>query len=133
MSALYGGAALMISPDGELLGLPLYLLNGTPFTSFFSPAIILFFVLGILPLLSAWGLLKNKKSALAEKLNLFKDMQWSWSFGIYSSFFLVVWLQIQMMFLSAVSWLHAFYMFLAIAILISGLRTAVRNNFQKSV
>ncbi len=133
MSAIYGGGALLISPDGSLLGLPLSILNESPFNSFFSPALILFTILGIVPLISAWGLLKNKKSRIAEHLNFFNDMQWSWSFSMYSSFSLILWLQIQMMLLNAVSWLHTFYMFLAIAIIFIGLLPSIRTSFKKLV
>jgi len=132
MSAIYGGGMLMISPNGALLGLPLSILDQTPFGSFLLPSIILFFVLGIIPLISAWALLKNKKSSIGENLNVFKDMQWTWTFGIYSPFALIIWLQVQMMLLNAVSWLHTFYMFLAIAIIFTGLMPSVRNYFKRS-
>jgi len=47
LGAIGGGGALILSPSGKLLGgLPLAMLNKTPFSDFLIPGIILFFVLG---------------------------------------------------------------------------------------
>ncbi len=52
-----GGLALMLGPQGQIIPLPLSLLQGTPFSSFLWPGLILFAVLGLGPLaiaLLAW-------------------------------------------------------------------------------
>lgn len=53
LGALFGGGALMLAPDGHLLGMPTTLLAGSPFTSFLAPGIILFTLVGLAPLLAA--------------------------------------------------------------------------------
>ena len=53
LGALFGGGALMLAPDGHLLGMPTSLLAGSPFSSFLIPGTILFTVIGIAPLLAA--------------------------------------------------------------------------------
>jgi hypothetical protein len=53
IGALFGGGALVIAPDGHLLGMPTSLLAGTPFSSFLVPGICLFLFVGIAPLLAA--------------------------------------------------------------------------------
>ena len=40
----------MLGPHGEMLPLPISLLKGSPFDSYFEPGLILFTVLGIGPL-----------------------------------------------------------------------------------
>lgn len=50
VGALGGGAALMAGPRGEILPLPVSLLVGTPFATYFVPGLILFAVLGVGPL-----------------------------------------------------------------------------------
>jgi hypothetical protein len=45
--ALGGGLALMLGPRGEVLPLPLSLLEGSPFQTYFVPGLILFAVLGL--------------------------------------------------------------------------------------
>ncbi|MEO8771127.1 MAG: hypothetical protein ABI402_13605 [Ferruginibacter sp.] len=129
--AIAGGAVLIISPSGKLMGMPLSMLNHSPFNSFLAPGIILFTILGIAPFLLVVALLKKTASKLAERLNFFKDMHWSWSYTIYTAFALIAWIQIEMMFLNAVSWLHTFYMFFAITILFVSLLPSIRNNYKK--
>jgi hypothetical protein len=53
LGAMFGGGALILAPDGHLLGMPTTLLAGSPFTSFLVPGIILFTLVGLAPLLAA--------------------------------------------------------------------------------
>ncbi|MEO5977024.1 MAG: hypothetical protein ABIS36_04385 [Chryseolinea sp.] len=131
LGAIGGGLVLMISPNGKLMGMPLSLLDNSPFNNFLTPAIILFLVIGILPSLLIVGLIKKPESKFAEYFNFFKDMHWTWTYSIYVSFTLIMWLQIQMMFLNAVSWIHTFYMILAIAIIFTSLLPQVRDYYKK--
>jgi hypothetical protein len=54
LGALGGGIALMLGPRGEIIPLPLSLLNGSVFASYFVPGLILFVVLGVGPLVVAY-------------------------------------------------------------------------------
>jgi len=131
LGALGGGGALIISPSGKLLGMPLSMLAESPFNSFFMPGIILFLVLGLIPLCLIIALLKKPESKLAENINFFKDMHWAWTYSIYIAFVLIFWIQIQMVFLSTVYWLHTFYMFFAVLIIFVALLPQVRNSYKK--
>jgi hypothetical protein len=42
IGALAGGGALALVPEGDLLGMPVSLLNGSPFRTYFAPGLILF-------------------------------------------------------------------------------------------
>ncbi|MEJ7738734.1 MAG: hypothetical protein WKF97_15005 [Chitinophagaceae bacterium] len=94
------------------------------------PGIILFIVLGIAPILLMIALIKKLNSKLANQFNFFKDMHWSWSYVIYTGFALIGWIQIQMVFLSAVNWLHTVYMFLALLIIFVALLPSVRTLYK---
>ena len=48
IGAVYGGGTLVIDPSGELLGLPLSVLNDSPFGDFMIPGLILLLFLGFL-------------------------------------------------------------------------------------
>src|ERR1700682_3376964 len=63
LGALFGGGALILAPDGHLLGMPTKLLAGSPFTSFLVPGILLFTVVGVAPLMAA--ALTIRRQALA--------------------------------------------------------------------
>ena len=80
---------------GKLLGgLPLSILERSPFNDFLIPGIILFVVLGLVPSLLVFFLLKKTKNKFAENFNFFKDMYWAWSFSIYVAFALIIWIQV---------------------------------------
>jgi hypothetical protein len=49
LGAIGGGGLLILSPSGELIGMPLSLLDHSPFTSFLIPGIVLFTFLGLSP------------------------------------------------------------------------------------
>ena len=132
LGALGGGGALVISPAGRLLRMPLSLLTASPFRDFLVPGLVLFTVLGVAPGLLAVALVKKPPSRQAERLNCFGDMHWAWTGSIYVAFALIGWLQLEMIFIRAATWLHAFYMGLALAILLVALLPKVRRLYQKS-
>ncbi|MDP2412310.1 hypothetical protein [Daejeonella sp.] len=132
LGAIGGGGVLILSPSGQLMGMPLSLLDHLPFTNFLIPGIILFSVLGLAPFLLIFALSKKPKSSFAEMLNCFDDMHWSWTFSVYMAFILIIWIQVQMVFIQAVSWLHAFYIFLALLILFVCLLPGLRQEFKKA-
>ena len=49
IGAVYGGVTLIIDPTGELLGLPLEVLDLSPFSNYLIPGIILLIMIGLLP------------------------------------------------------------------------------------
>ena len=58
--AVAGGSMLLFSPDGSVLHLPLSLLEHAGFESFRIPGLVLFVVNGLLPIVSALGLLRRR-------------------------------------------------------------------------
>ncbi|TLX74608.1 hypothetical protein E9993_11860 [Labilibacter sediminis] len=132
LGAIGGGVVLIISPSGELLGLPLSEFKNIPFDSFLIPGIILFSVLGIIPSLLIVALINKPESRLAEQINIFNDMHWSWTYSIYIAFTLIGWIHIELIFLQAeVHWLQSFYMFYAILIIIIALLPQIRKIYSK--
>ncbi|QHV98694.1 hypothetical protein [Spirosoma endbachense] len=130
LGAIGGGGVLLVSPSGNLIGMPLSILNKSPFTSFLIPGILLFAVIGVAPCLLVVALLKKPECRFAKRLNFFTDMHWSWTFSIYVAFSLIIWIQAEMVFLQAVHWLHTVYMFLAMAILFVALLPKVRDLYK---
>jgi len=131
LGAIGGGGALIVSPTGELLGMPLSMLEKSPFNSYLIPGIFLFSVLGLSPLVLIIALLKKPESKLAEQINFLTDMHWSWTYSIYIGFILIIWIQLQMEFIHDVHWVHTFYMFLAVIIIFCALLPQVRNSYKK--
>jgi len=131
LGAIGGGFTLIISPSGELIGMPLSMLEKSPFTSFLIPGAILFLVLGLVPFLLIFALLRIPESKLADQFNFFKDMHWAWAYSIYIGFILIIWIQLQMVFIHDVMWIHTFYIFLAITIIFVALLPQIRNLYKK--
>ena len=132
ISAIGGGIVLVISPSGELIGIPVTEFKNLPFDSYLIPGIILLTVLGIIPALLIVALIKKTTSKIAERLNVFSDMHWSWTYSIYIAFTLIGWIHIQLIFLQgAVHWLHTFYLFYAILIIVVALLPPMRLLYKK--
>ncbi len=132
LSAIGGGGALIISPSGKLLGgLPLSILAHSPFEDFLIPGIILFAVLGLFPSVLVYFLLNRTKNEFAEYFNFFKDMYWAWSFSIYVAFALIIWIQVETIYIQGVGWLQTFYMLFAIPLIFVALLPQVRDFYKK--
>jgi hypothetical protein len=132
LSAIGGGGALIVSPSGKLLGgLPVSILEHSPFTDFLVPGIILFLILGLTPCLLVYALLKKPANKFAEYFNFFKDMYWAWSFSIYVAFALIIWIQVETMFVQGVGWVQTFYMLYAIPVILVALLPQVRDIYKK--
>lgn len=74
---LLGGAQFLLVPSGELIGVSTALLAGTPFRDFLLPGLFLFAVLGVGPLVVAYGPAQNRR--------------WAWSGSVAVSLVLAAW------------------------------------------
>jgi uncharacterized membrane protein SpoIIM required for sporulation len=131
ISALGGGTYLILSPSGKMIGMTLKMLDNSPFQDFFIPGIILFTILGMCPLLLVYALIKRPESKLAERFNFFGYMHWSWSFTIYISFALIIWIETQILMTRTFDTLQNICVFLALAILFTALLPGVRDLYKR--
>ncbi len=131
LGALFGGGVFIISPSGKLFGMPLSMLGDSPFHNFLVPGIILFTILGAIPVILVFALIKRPVSKFAELFNCYKDMYWAWTYSIYVAFALIIWLQTEMTILHAVHWSHSLYMAIAITVLFVALLPKVRTFYKK--
>ena len=49
LGGLFGGISLVAFPSGAIMQMPLSMLEGSPFSDFLSPGLILLLILGIFP------------------------------------------------------------------------------------
>ena len=94
MGALYGGGALIVKPDGTLLGMKPWL-SKIPFRNFLMPGIILFLMNGVLPLVTAIGLLVRFNVSWLERFNIYGNKYWAWTFSIYCGIITITWIIVQ--------------------------------------
>jgi hypothetical protein len=74
LGAAFGGGTLIISPSGKILGMPLSMLENSPFNNFLIPGIILFSILGLAPVGVTLAMIKKPEFKFAEHFNFFRDM-----------------------------------------------------------
>ncbi len=128
-SGLFGGLGLILSPSGEFLQLPLSLLQNTPFHNYLIPGIILALFLGLFPLMLPLPLLLKPLWRWANKLNIYKDMYWAWTFSLYTGIMVVIWITVQV-YLTGGSYILQFvYSLVGVAIIISSLLPRVIQHY----
>ena len=131
LGAFGGGGVFILSPGGEMMGMPLSAIGSSPFTSFLIPGILLFTILGVVPLVLVYALIKKPKWWLPEFFNFFNDMYWAWTYSIYVGFALIIWIQTEMIAMKMVHWSHTLYMGIALAILFVAMLPQVRMLYKK--
>ncbi|HBP64897.1 MAG TPA: hypothetical protein DD730_11640 [Desulfosporosinus sp.] len=130
IGAVFGGLVLVIDPSGDLIKMPITLLENSPFNNFFIPGIILLVILGILPLIISYALITKWSWKLANKLNMFTTMHWSWAFSLYIAFALIIWITIEGFFLKQFAAIHVFYIFLGLVIQAVTVLPSVQRYYQ---
>ncbi len=130
ISAVPSGLLLIIDPSGEILGLPIGMLQYSPFFDFLIPGLFLFFVLGVFPTLVLYGLVRKSKSSILEKINFDKNYHWSWTFSYYVGLLLVLWINMQLFFIRDFDILHFIYSMLGILIIIITHLPNTKNDYQ---
>jgi hypothetical protein len=59
LSGIVGGIFLIVDPSGSSINIPLEWLEGSPFSNYLIPGIILFSILGVVPLIAVYMLRKK--------------------------------------------------------------------------
>jgi hypothetical protein len=130
LGSLYGGLNLIMDPSGKKMNIPLFFLTDTPFRSYLIPGIILFVLLGLFPLFSLYGLLKKPVANKSNKLNLFKDKHWGWTYALYSGIMLVIWMDVQIFWIGYSASVQSYFAFMGIAVIIVALLPRVQKYYQ---
>ncbi len=106
IGAVAGGVGLAADPSGERLGMPLELLEGTPFATFLIPCIVRFAVNGMGSLTGAIGSFARHRCAGHAAIAL--------------GAFLIAWILAQVYWFAGFHWLHWLYLGLGIVELALG-------------
>ncbi len=118
ISGLYGGIALVMDPSGDLLKMPISILENSPFENFLIPGLILLTILGIFPIIVLYGLWKRR--------------YWSWIGALTVSTALIIWIgvQIWMVGYHPEPPLQIIYGLLGLILFILTIHSSVRNSLQ---
>ncbi|MFA5856539.1 MAG: hypothetical protein WC867_04225 [Candidatus Pacearchaeota archaeon] len=96
--ALFGGFSLIKDPTGNELKIPSNYLEDSFFNNYFYPGLILFFIIGIFPLFLVYGLIDKKSLKFLNFLKFYSDFSWQLNFLIYYSLALIIWIDVQIIF-----------------------------------
>lgn len=127
LGALGGGGALALSPDGGILGMPLSMLEKSPFKNYLLPGAVLFLILGVYPLVVAYALLARPKWRWAAALNLDRERHWSLAHALYVGLMLILWMDFQIMFIGYGSLLQGAYALFGVLIVVLTLPPPLRS------
>lgn len=123
VDAIVGGVLLIADPAGGLLGMPVSLLEGSPFRDYLVPGLILFGLLGVVPLAVVAGVWFRPRWAYVQRLG----MHGAWLAAIGVGAALIVWILVQMTILRF--FLQPVVLALGVAIMGVGLIPAVRRHY----
>ncbi|MDD3876621.1 MAG: hypothetical protein PHT69_08370 [Bacteroidales bacterium] len=130
LGAFYGGILLILYPDGSFLRIPLELLSNSPFENFLIPGIILFTTFGIFPVFVIYALIKKPQCRVLDKLNLFYDYHFAWTFSVYIGFGQIIWINVQTLMFNAVDIIQTIYSSLGILIVCVALLPQTRKSYK---
>ncbi len=91
IGALISGPMLFAAPDGHLLQWTPKMLEGTPFTNYVIPGIILFLLVGVYQVVVGYSLLRLPGWQWPNALNPYKRYHWAWSASWAMGIILLIW------------------------------------------
>ena len=100
LGAVAGGLGLVSEPDGSNLGMPLSMLEHSPFPDFLIPGMVLLMVNGL--------------GSIAGSVASFRLFRHAAEIAMVLGAFLVAWLIMQVYWIQTFHWLHALYFVLGI-------------------
>lgn len=95
LGAIGGGLALVLDPSGGGLGLPLEILQASPFSNYLVPGLFLLFVNGV--------------GSVAGSMATFRRHPWAGEMAVVLGAVLMVWILVQVWWIQGLHWLHPFY------------------------
>jgi hypothetical protein len=113
ISACFGGWMLITSPDGSSLGMAVSLLGHSPFSDFLIPGIVLFTLIGLLSLVSAYL--------------IFRDVTRYSFLTILMGLIIIGWIVVQAIMIQTVNYLHVIFVAAGLLLVVSGLLLRKQN------
>ncbi len=129
VSGLAGGIAFIAAPDGSIIHAPKSWLEDIPFSSFLIPGLLLFFVVGVLPLLVSVVLLRRPAWPGLQRIAPFKGQYWGWTASGLAGFGIIIFEIVESAFIG-LSWPQMLYGGIGAAIVLLALGKPVREYYR---
>lgn len=114
LGGIAGGLSLTLKPDGSVMGMPTSILDGSPFSDFLVPGLILLLVLGVLPLVAVVG--------------LWLGARWAWYAAVAVGCALMIWILVEITMIPF-SWLQPAFGVVGVLIFAVAVLKSVRRYY----
>ncbi len=129
VSAVFGGGALVGSPSGAWLHMPLSVLRYSPFGDFLVPGLILGLVFGAGSFLAVLALWLRPKWRPGAALTRFTREHWAWSAALALGLGQIIWIVTETVMMRGASWPGFVYGSLGVLIVALALQPGLRRYF----
>lgn len=130
IGGIISGAMLFAAPNGRLLGMSTDLLEGSPFSNYLVPGIILFLFVGVFQLFTGYGLLRRPAWKLPNLINPFKNYRWTWTASWAAGVIMLIWIIVETALLGYVSILQPIIFVWGFVLIILTLLPPVRRYYR---
>ena len=130
VSALFGGVMLLGDTSGAWLQMYPAILKGGIFTNFLIPGMVLLVLLGVVPGLALYGMVRKPNWKWAQALSVYKHLHWGWTFALYTGLMLILWIDVQIAIIGGGDVLQTIYALVGVAITILALVPQVMDRFR---
>lgn len=114
LGGLAGGLSLALRPDGSIMQMPVSYLDGSPFSDYLIPGLILLLVLGVLPLVAVAGLWMGRR--------------WAWYAAVVVGLGLMIWILVEILIIPF-NWLQPAFGVVGVLIFAVAVLKSVRRHF----
>jgi hypothetical protein len=127
IGGIISGALLFAAPDGHLVGFTSEMLQGSPFSNYLIPGIILFLFVGVYQLFVGYSMLKHPVWHWPETINPNKGYHWAWAASWAAGVIMLIWIAVETALLGYISGLQPIIAVWGIVLIVLTLLPGVRR------
>ena len=127
IGGIISGALLFLAPDGHLVGFNSSMLQGSPFSNYLIPGIILFLFVGVYQLFVGFSVLRHPAWRWPEKINPNKGYHWAWAASWAAGVIMLIWIAVETALLGYISGLQPIIAVWGIALIVLAMLPGVRR------
>jgi len=131
LCALVSGAMLFSAPDGHLMQWSTADLEGTPFSNYLVPGLVLFVCVGVFPIFVGYGLLKTPDWKWPDVINPVIKQHWAWTAAWAAGVIMLIWISVETILLGYISFLQPFIAGYGIVVILLTFIPVVRRYYRR--
>jgi hypothetical protein len=133
MGGIISGALLFAAPDGHLVGFSSAMLEGSPFSNYLIPGVILFLFVGVYQIFVGYSMLTHPGWHWPNKINPSRGYHWAWAASWAAGVIQLIWIAVETALLGYVSALQPIIVAWGIVLIVLTLLPSVRRYNKVSI